>query len=45
MTEAESADAVSGVRVVCGDGWAGETEGAPYDRIVLTVSADDVSPS
>jgi len=33
------------VRVMCADGWAGDVEGAPYDRIVLTVGAHDVSPA
>lgn len=37
--------AVTGVRVVCGDGWAGVADGAPYDRIVLTVGAHDISPA
>ena len=36
---------VNGVRVVCADGWAGGAEGAPYDRIVLTVGAADISPA
>jgi protein-L-isoaspartate(D-aspartate) O-methyltransferase len=36
---------VTGVRVVCADGWAGDAEGAPYDRIVLTVGAADISPA
>jgi protein-L-isoaspartate(D-aspartate) O-methyltransferase len=36
---------VRGVRVVCADGWAGDAEGAPYDRIVLTVGAHDISPA
>jgi protein-L-isoaspartate(D-aspartate) O-methyltransferase len=35
---------VAGVQVVCGDGWAGDTEDAPYDRIVLTVGSHDISP-
>lgn len=33
------------VRVVCGDGWQGYPEAAPYDRIVLTVGAWDISPA
>ena len=36
---------VTGVRVMCGDGWAGDPEGGPYDRIILTVNADDISPA
>ena len=36
---------VNGVRVVCADGWTGVAEGAPYDRIVLTVGAADISPA
>lgn len=30
---------VGGVRVVCADGAAGWSDGAPYDRIMLTVGA------
>jgi protein-L-isoaspartate(D-aspartate) O-methyltransferase len=33
------------VRVVCADGWAGDAEGGPYDRIVLTVGSHDISPA
>ena len=40
-----SAAGVTGVRVVCADGWAGDADGAPYDRIVLTVGAADISPA
>jgi protein-L-isoaspartate(D-aspartate) O-methyltransferase len=36
---------VSGVDVVCADGWNGHGEGAPYDRIVLTVGAHDIAPA
>ncbi len=32
------------VRVVTVDGWRGHPEGAPYDRIELTASVDDLSP-
>jgi protein-L-isoaspartate(D-aspartate) O-methyltransferase len=32
------------VRLVCGDGALGHPDGAPYDRIVLTVGSDDVRP-
>jgi protein-L-isoaspartate(D-aspartate) O-methyltransferase len=35
----------TGVRVVHTDGWAGEANGAPYDRLVLTVGAHDISPA
>jgi protein-L-isoaspartate(D-aspartate) O-methyltransferase len=40
-----AAAGIDGVRVVCADGWAGVAEGAPYDRIILTVGAHDVSPA
>lgn len=40
-----AAAGVTGVRVVCADGWAGVAEDAPYDRIVLTVGAHDISPA
>ncbi len=33
------------VRVVCGDGGLGYPEAAPYDRIVLTVGAWDITPA
>ena len=36
---------VTGVRVVCADGWAGCVEAAPFDRIILTVGAHDISPT
>jgi len=36
---------VTGVRVACDDGWAGDAEDAPYDRIMLTVAAADISPA
>ena len=36
---------VTGVRVVCADGWGGDAEDAPYDRIVLTVGGHDISPT
>jgi protein-L-isoaspartate(D-aspartate) O-methyltransferase len=35
---------IEGVRVLCGDGALGCPEGAPYDRIVLTVGSWDVRP-
>jgi protein-L-isoaspartate(D-aspartate) O-methyltransferase len=34
-----------GVRVVCGDGAFGLPESAPFDRIILTVGATDISPA
>jgi protein-L-isoaspartate(D-aspartate) O-methyltransferase len=40
-----AAAGVTGPRVVCADGWAGAADGAPYDRIVLTVGAHDISPA
>jgi protein-L-isoaspartate(D-aspartate) O-methyltransferase len=30
---------------VCADGWAGAAEDAPYDRIIVTVGAHDISPA
>lgn len=36
---------VANVHVVCGDGWAGDPEGGPYDRVILTVGADDIAPA
>jgi protein-L-isoaspartate(D-aspartate) O-methyltransferase len=36
---------VSHVRVFRGDGWDGDPGGAPYDRIILTVGAADISPA
>ena len=33
------------VRVECNDGWLGVADGAPYDRIELTASTADLSPS
>lgn len=40
-----AAAGVTGVRLVRADGWAGVAAGAPYDRIVLTVGAHDISPA
>jgi protein-L-isoaspartate(D-aspartate) O-methyltransferase len=40
-----AAAGVTGVRVVCADGWAGCVEAAPFDRIILTVGAHDISPT
>jgi protein-L-isoaspartate(D-aspartate) O-methyltransferase len=40
-----AAAAIRGVRVVCADGWAGLAEDAPYDRIIVTVGAHDISPA
>jgi protein-L-isoaspartate(D-aspartate) O-methyltransferase len=36
---------VANVRVVFRDGWAGDPEGGPYDRVILTVCADDIAPA
>jgi protein-L-isoaspartate(D-aspartate) O-methyltransferase len=36
---------VRGVSVVCADGAAGWPDGAPYDRIILTVGAWDLAPA
>jgi len=36
---------VANVHVVCADGWAGDPDGGPYDRIILTVCADDIAPA
>lgn len=33
------------VQVVCGDGGLGYADGAPYDRIILTVGARDITPA
>jgi protein-L-isoaspartate(D-aspartate) O-methyltransferase len=33
------------VKVVCGDGGLGYADGAPYDRIILTVGAWDIIPA
>ncbi len=33
------------VRVICGDGGLGHPEAAPYDRIILTVGAWDITPA
>jgi protein-L-isoaspartate(D-aspartate) O-methyltransferase len=33
------------VRVICADGWEGYRQHAPYDRMVLTVGAWDISPA
>jgi protein-L-isoaspartate(D-aspartate) O-methyltransferase len=40
-----AAAGVAGVRVVQADGWAGLAEDAPFDRIILTVGAHDISPA
>lgn len=36
---------VSDIKVVCGDGWLGYSNLAPYDRIILTASTWDISPA
>jgi protein-L-isoaspartate(D-aspartate) O-methyltransferase len=33
------------VQVACGDGGLGHADGAPYDRIILTVGASDITPA
>lgn len=33
------------VLVLCGDGWEGYASGAPYDRIILTVGSQDITPA
>jgi protein-L-isoaspartate(D-aspartate) O-methyltransferase len=40
-----TAAGITGVRVVCADGWGGVAKDAPYDRIILTVGAYDISPA
>ena len=40
-----AAGAAQGVCVLRGDGAVGHAEGAPFDRIVLTVAATDLSPA
>src|SRR5262249_61279870 len=40
-----AAAGVTSVRVVCADGWAGCGEGGPFDRIILTGGAHDISPA
>lgn len=40
-----AAAGVDAVRVVLGDGRLGHPEGAPYDRVILTVSAAEVEPA
>lgn len=34
-----------GVDVICGDGGLGHAAGAPYDRVIVTVSAGDIAPA
>jgi protein-L-isoaspartate(D-aspartate) O-methyltransferase len=41
----EAAGYTDRVEVICDDGGYGYPEGAPYDRIILTVSAWDITPS
>jgi protein-L-isoaspartate(D-aspartate) O-methyltransferase len=36
---------VDNVRVICSDGGLGFSDGAPYDRIILTVGASDIAPA
>lgn len=39
-----AAAGISNVHVVCADGWGGWPDAAPYDRIIGTFSAHDISP-
>ena len=36
---------VSGVSVLCADGWNGWPDAAPYDRILVTANAHDIAPA
>lgn len=40
-----AAAGIRGVEVVCGDGFLGYPDAAPYDRIILTVAAWDIAPA
>ncbi|GIV84606.1 MAG: hypothetical protein KatS3mg052_1613 [Candidatus Roseilinea sp.] len=40
-----AADGAGRVQVICGDGADGWPDGAPYDRIILTVGATDIAPA
>jgi len=35
----------AGIDLVCGDGWMGLANAAPYDRIIVTASAYDIAPA
>ncbi len=35
----------TGIHILCTDGWNGYPEAAPYDRIIITASAYDLSPA
>lgn len=39
-----AAAGIDGVRVIHGDGWAGYGDSAPYDRIIVTANAHDITP-
>ncbi len=39
------ANGFANVKVVCGDGAYGFAEGAPFDRILLSVASQDISPA
>ncbi len=39
-----AAEGYTDIRVLCGDGFAGVTEDAPFDRIIATVGCSDISP-
>ncbi|WP_433513810.1 methyltransferase, FxLD system [Nonomuraea sp. CA-143628] len=43
--QALDATGYGNVRVICGDGELGDSEGAPYDRIIATVGAWDLAPA
>lgn len=40
-----SAVGCNNVQVICGDGWFGYLEAAPYDRVILAVAAWDIAPA
>ncbi len=40
-----AAAGVSGVSVICADGWEGWPGAAPYDRIIVTANAHDIAPA
>lgn len=43
--EVAAAEVAAPVEVICADGVLGHPEGAPYDRIVLTVGSGDIWPA
>ena len=40
-----SAASFNNVQVVCGDGVVGYRDGAPYDRVIMTVATADIAPA